>query len=186
MVKAGTLDQAADAAARLRDIAERFDTEMLAMLSDQAQGTLDLANGNVAAAIALLAKVSNFWADLGAPYLGARLRVEIARGYASLGDAEGADLELTAAEKVFCELGAEPGLAAVRALRSSGGGRSSLTPREREVLARLAEGLTNRETADALGLSAKTVNRHVENIFNKIGVSTRAAAVAKAIKADLL
>ena len=53
------------------------------------------------------------------------------------------------------------------------------------MLARLAEGLTNRATAEALGLSAKTVNRHVENIFNKMGVSTRAAAVAKAVKAGL-
>jgi hypothetical protein len=79
LVAAGSLKQAADAAARLRDIAERFDTEMLATLSDQAQGTLDLANGDVPRAIALLAKVSNFWADLGAPYLAARLRVEIAR-----------------------------------------------------------------------------------------------------------
>ena len=186
LLAAGALDQAADAATRLRHIAERFDTEMLAMLSDQAWGALDFANGNVAGAIALLAKVRNFWAELGAPYLAARLRVEIARGYASLGDAESADLELTAAEKVFRDLGAEPDLAAARALRSSGGRRNPLTPREREVLARLAEGLTNRETADALGLSAKTVNRHVENIFNKIGVSTRAAAVAKAMKADLL
>ncbi len=54
------------------------------------------------------------------------------------------------------------------------------------MLARLAEGLTYRETAEARGLSAKTVNRHVEIIFNKIGVSSRAAAVAKALKAGLI
>ena len=186
LVAAGALDRAAEAVGRLRGIAEKFDTEMLAILVDQAQGSLDCATGNTGAAIALLSKVRNFWADLGAPYLAARLRTVIAGGYAALGDAESAQIEMTAAEEVFRRLGAEPDLAAVRAFRRGDGGRNLLTPREREVLARLAEGLTNRETAEAMSLSAKTVNRHVENIFNKIGVSSRAAAVAKAIKAGLL
>jgi DNA-binding CsgD family transcriptional regulator len=186
LIAAGALDQAGDAVERLRGIARRFDTQMLAMLADQAQGALDFASGDIATAIGLLSKVRNFWADLGAPYLAARLRTVIAQGYATLGDTESAELEMAAAEDVFRELGAEPDLAAVRAFRGRGSEDNPLTLREREVLARLAEGLTNRETAEALGLSAKTVNRHVENIFNKIGVSTRAAAVAKALKADLL
>lgn len=186
LIAAGALDRAAEAVGRLRGIAQRFDTEMLAMLADQAQGSLDVATGDIARAIALLSKVRNYWADLGAPYLAARLRAVIARGYAALGDAESADLEMTAAEEMFRRLGAEPDLAAMRAFRRGDSARNPLTPREREVLARLAEGLTNRETAEALGLSPKTVNRHVENIFNKIGVSSRAAAVAKALKADLL
>jgi DNA-binding NarL/FixJ family response regulator len=50
------------------------------------------------------------------------------------------------------------------------------------VLTLLSEGNTNREIARRLDLSPKTVNRHVENIFDKLGVSSRAAAVATALK----
>ena len=46
----------------------------------------------------------------------------------------------------------------------------------------MADGGSNRAIAGELGLSPKTVNRHVENIFGKLGVSSRAAAVAKALK----
>ena len=82
------------------------------MLADQAQGALDFAKGDVAGAIARLRKVQNFWADLGAPYLAARLGVVIAQGYAALGDAESAGIEMTAARGDFRKLGAEPDLAA--------------------------------------------------------------------------
>ena len=54
-----------------------------------------------------------------------------------------------------------------------------LTPREREVLELLAQGLTNKEIARQLVISPNTVKRHVQAIFDKLGVKTRAAAVAK-------
>jgi DNA-binding CsgD family transcriptional regulator len=47
--------------------------------------------------------------------------------------------------------------------------RDSLTPREREVAALVARGLTNRQIADTLVISAATAERHVVNIFNKLG-----------------
>lgn len=56
-------------------------------------------------------------------------------------------------------------------LRSAG-----LTSREAEVLAKVAEGLTNKQVAQELGISAGTVTKHLENAFPKLGVSTRAAA----------
>jgi DNA-binding NarL/FixJ family response regulator len=62
----------------------------------------------------------------------------------------------------------------------------SLTGREHEVLRLMAEGRTNRQIAQALILSDKTVKRHLSNIFNKLGVSTRAAAVRGAFRAGLL
>lgn len=61
-----------------------------------------------------------------------------------------------------------------------------LTARECEVLALMAEGRTNRQIADALVLSDKTVKRHLSNIFDKLGVSSRAAAVHSAYRAGLL
>ncbi len=61
----------------------------------------------------------------------------------------------------------------------------SLSAREREVLAALAEGLTNRELADRLFISERTANRHVSNIFVKLGVRNRTAAARVALGAGL-
>ena len=63
---------------------------------------------------------------------------------------------------------------------------NSLTDREVEVLGLVATGRTNRAVADALGISVKTVARHVANIFGKLGVSTRAAATAYAHRKGLI
>jgi len=57
---------------------------------------------------------------------------------------------------------------------------ASLTPRETEVLTWLAKGKTNRDIADILGMSHRTVNKHLEHIYEKLGVETRAAAAALA------
>lgn len=58
----------------------------------------------------------------------------------------------------------------------------SLTPREREVLQLAAEGLTGPGIADALVISHATVRAHFRNIYEKLGVSERPAAVAKALR----
>jgi DNA-binding CsgD family transcriptional regulator len=55
---------------------------------------------------------------------------------------------------------------------------TALTPREAEVLSWLAKGKTNRDIADILGMSPRTVNKHLEHIYEKLGVETRTAAVA--------
>jgi DNA-binding response OmpR family regulator len=62
---------------------------------------------------------------------------------------------------------------------------AALTPRETEVLSWLAKGKTNRDIAEILGLSHRTVNKHLEHIFEKLGVETRAAAAALASRAVL-
>ena len=61
-----------------------------------------------------------------------------------------------------------------------------LTRRELEVLRLVAEGQTDREVADALVISPRTVNRHLSNIFVKLDVPGRAAAVAYAIRQGLV
>jgi DNA-binding response OmpR family regulator/DNA-binding CsgD family transcriptional regulator len=58
--------------------------------------------------------------------------------------------------------------------------QAALTPRETEVLSWLAKGKTNRDIGDILGMSHRTVNKHLEHIFEKLGVETRAAAAALA------
>ena len=79
-----------------------------------------------------------------------------------------------------------------RARMTPGGGASAatvameqLTEREREVLRLLAEGLDNREIAQALFLSPTTVKRHVSAIVGKLGVSNRVQAAIFAVRAGL-
>jgi DNA-binding NarL/FixJ family response regulator len=61
-----------------------------------------------------------------------------------------------------------------------------LTNREREILALLADGLGNKQIAARLGISTNTVKTHLELLFGKLGVSSRAEAVAAGVKRGLL
>ena len=69
---------------------------------------------------------------------------------------------------------------------TTAGGAGDLTKRETEVLTLVARGLSDREIADRLVLSPHTVHRHVANVRTKLGLPTRAAAVAAAAKRGLL
>jgi DNA-binding NarL/FixJ family response regulator len=60
-----------------------------------------------------------------------------------------------------------------------------LTARERDVLELIAAGLANRQIADRLGLSSKTVRNHVSNLFAKLQVADRAQAIVRAREAGL-
>jgi pimeloyl-ACP methyl ester carboxylesterase/DNA-binding CsgD family transcriptional regulator len=86
---------------------------------------------------------------------------------------------------VFDALGVEEEHPAPRA-RREGDGTDELTRRETEVLALVASGLSDREIAERLVLSPHTVHRHVANVRTKLGLPTRAAAVAAAAQRGLL
>jgi DNA-binding NarL/FixJ family response regulator len=66
------------------------------------------------------------------------------------------------------------------------GGSSSLTPREREILALLGEGLSNRAIAARLTLSLNTVRTHVQTVLTKLGAHSRLEAVSVATRNGLL
>ncbi len=70
--------------------------------------------------------------------------------------------------------------------RQSSASADGLTAREVEVLRLVAAGKTNRAVAADLVISEKTVARHLSNIFDKLGVSSRAAATAYAYEHDLI
>jgi len=82
----------------------------------------------------------------------------------------------------------QSGLAArlLSSSRQAEPGPIALTERELAVLGLLAEGLRNRELAARLGISARTVDRHCDNIYAKLGVGSRTEAVVRAISTRLL
>jgi len=106
----------------------------------------------------------------------------------ALGDDDTAALELEAARGDFANLGAAPDLTRVDELtrRASPIDAHGLTPREHEVLRLIAAGKTNKAIAAELVLSERTVDRHVSNIFTKLGLSSRAAATAYAYEHRLV
>ena len=59
-----------------------------------------------------------------------------------------------------------------------------LSPRQREILALVAAGRTSKEIASALGISESTVNWHLANVFARLGASSRAEAVAIAMREE--
>lgn len=63
---------------------------------------------------------------------------------------------------------------------------TTLSRREHEILALLADGLVNKQIAARLGISTNTVKTHLELLFEKLGVTTRAEAVATGVKRGLL
>jgi DNA-binding NarL/FixJ family response regulator len=102
-----------------------------------------------------------------------------------LGDEEGALLAIRAACAGFERLGARADLRRATACLDRPPMPAGLTAREQEVLRLLAEGKTNQQIAADLVISRHTVGRHVQNIFTKLGVSSRAAATAFAVEHHL-
>jgi|SRR5437773_6081397 len=84
---------------------------------------------------------------------------------------------------------ARPGGATRRLVRSVAGDAVSgpaLSNREREILALLGDGLANKQIAARLGISTNTVKTHLELLFEKLGASSRAEAVAMGVRRGLL
>ena len=164
---------------------------MLRATAAYARGSVLLAEGDARGALGALRDSFALWQTLAAPYEAARARVLIARACAALGDDEGAAMELACARESFADLGAAADVARADATLLDAEGREEpeaggLTAREVEVLRLVATGKTNRAIASTLGISEKTIARHVSNIFTKLGLSSRAAATAYAYEHRIL
>jgi DNA-binding CsgD family transcriptional regulator len=188
MLAVGDLEEARHASGELDGISETHASDLLRALAAQAGGAVALAEGDARGALASLRRGLSAWQDIEAPYEAARTRVLLGMACRRLGDDDAAALELEAARTAFEELGAGPDLARVVSLVTSAPsqGAHGLSPRELEVLRHVAGGKTNKEIATELVLSERTIERHVSNIFAKLGVSTRAAATAFAYEHRLL
>ena len=171
----------------LSEIVARLETPFLCALCSRAKGAVLLAEGKWHAALLELRQSANYWSELEAPYEAARIRVLIALAYRKLGDEDNARLELSAARQTFQRLGAPVDLARVNALMDpSEKVISPLTEREVQVLRLVAAGMTNRQIAEKLHISEKTVARHISNIFTKLDLSSRTAAAAYAYEHNLV
>jgi DNA-binding NarL/FixJ family response regulator len=163
------------AADELDAVADAYRSSGLQAAATRCRGSVLLATGRTEEALSTLRGACSGWSELEAPYECAKVRVLLARAYRQLGDTESSERELAAARATFEELGAE-----LDASHVEGEGRSALpnglTEREVAVLALAAGGSTNRQIAEALLLSQKTVERHLSNIFTKLDVTTRTGA----------
>jgi DNA-binding CsgD family transcriptional regulator len=180
----GEVDRARAAAAELEVIASDVGGATTAMAA-HAEGAVLLAQGEPDRALVVLRAGLQAWQRLGVPYEAARTRVLVGLACRGVGDHDTAHLELDTARATFDELGARPDRDRVAALVGRRGTTEGLTAREVEVLRWVASGRSNSEIAAALFISEHTVARHLQNIFGKLGVSTRTAAAAYAFEHHL-
>jgi ATP/maltotriose-dependent transcriptional regulator MalT len=185
-IAADDLDAAREAALELDQIVAGYGNPEHAAAALSTRGRLQLAQGDALAATDTLQRAVVRWRDLNVPYEEATARTLLGQALRDMGDEEAAIDSFAAAAKQFDQIGARIDVhlltpeALVPALPAG------LTEREVEVLRLVAAGKTNNEIAAELYLSAKTVSRHLSNIFTKIGVTSRAGATAFAFEHGLV
>jgi DNA-binding CsgD family transcriptional regulator len=181
----GDAEAARRSADELRTLAGQVPMPFLCALAAQASGTVRLAEGDARGALSELRAAWMEWQGLEMPYEAARVRVLLGLACRALNDHDAAAMELDAARRVFVRLGADPERARVDELlgrRATPG----LTAREEQVIKLVAAGQTNAAIARTLTISERTVDRHVANIYTKLGLSSRAAATAFAYEHGLI
>lgn len=181
------ITRAGQAAEDLQRFAAEIGTLPLRAAAALTGGELAAASGDTARAASLLQDAINLFARSGAPFETARARVALAECLRAQGCVHRAVEELADARREFERLGARGEarrVSSVRAGFSSLGtapGRhrgAQLSVREIEVLRLVARGLSNEQIAARLFLSLRTVERHLSNIYLKIGASGRSARTA--------
>lgn len=184
-LSAGQIETAIAAAEELSGWAGTFEAPLLLATSAQATGAVLAATGEHDPALKQFSEALDLWQRLSMPYEAARTRARLSALYHALGDDSLAEMHRAAAQATFSHLGAVGDLSRLAAPRNSGI-PSSLTHRQIDVLRLLSVGRTNREIAEQLGISEHTVARHVSNIFDKTGVSSRTAAASFAHRHGLI
>jgi ATP/maltotriose-dependent transcriptional regulator MalT len=178
----GEVDAAHGACRELEEISRLQRSDVLRALYAQARGAVALAEGDARAALVSLRRAGRLWQELETPYEAARSRALVGVACRALG------LELEVAREIFEQLGAAPDVARIDLLIAGdrAGPVHGLTERELEVLRLVAAGYSNRQIATELVISDHTVRRHLQNIFAKLGVSSRGAATAFAFRHGLI
>ncbi|GAC1321855.1 MAG: hypothetical protein NVSMB12_22210 [Acidimicrobiales bacterium] len=186
--RAGQADRWVWAVEELGYIAELVGTDAVTGSALWAAG-VHVGVGDAKAAIGLLERAVERFDRAGGRYDAARARVDLASAFLGAGRPTMAVEEATMAFDTLIALGAHPDAQRAARVRAQAGGDESvadgLTARQREILALVTSGLSNREIAERLVLSEHTVKRHVANILTRLGLRTRAAAAAHASRSGL-
>jgi ATP/maltotriose-dependent transcriptional regulator MalT len=191
----GDVDAAADALARGDAAVERAGTPWAAASVGVAHSGVELARGRPRDAAASAAAARAAAAD--APLLRALAQLAEGRALAAAGERRAAIDALAAAESALDRFGAlrrrdeavrelrRLGHRVVRAARAAGDGAlEPLTAREREIAELVAAGRTNREVAEQLVLSPRTIEAHLRNIYAKLEVRSRVELARAVQRAD--
>lgn len=164
----GDLETAREAADEIADAAAAVGTAPLRAAELLAAGRLAAAESSWQAARALLGDAADLYDAAGARFDAALARLELATALRAAGRETPARHTESAARETLTALGA----------RLPAAGSGPLTAREAEVLQLVAKGLSNDDIARQLVLSVRTVERHVANVYDKIGTSGRTARAA--------
>ena len=188
MLAVKQIEEAHKAADELCVMAVDLDVPYLHAMSSFCLGAVYLLEENVQLALEHLQKALRLWNSLHLPYESACARELKGLVYRRMNDKDNSDAELSAAKWVFEQLKAKPDLERVNRLLTGKRDHETygLTLRELQVLNLVATGKTNKFIASELFISERTVDRHLSNIFNKLGVSSRVEATAFALKNKML
>jgi len=194
-VASGETAEAAALTEDLEALATEIGTPGLQASARHARGLVAAARGAHDEARRAFEDAIDGWSRAGLPFERGCARLALAGALAALGRASAARDEARRAGEELAALGAHARASAATALAASlepacdgapPGQRPPLSAREMEVLALVSQGLSNKEIAARLFLSEHTVKRHVANILSRLGLPSRAAAVAYAARHDLI
>jgi DNA-binding NarL/FixJ family response regulator len=188
-VALGDVDGAAASATVARRSADLVALPLAGAFADRAAADVALQTGDAAGAADLALGAAATAAAADAPMEASLSRVVAGRALAASGDAEGARQALQAAaddfhargalrhrdraERELRALGVRIHRQSVMQARDAASGVEALTKRELEIAHLIVDRCTNREIAESLFLSPKTVETHVRNIFGKLGADSR-------------
>jgi DNA-binding NarL/FixJ family response regulator len=197
-LRRGDLAAAARAAQRLLRLEGECNSNEIRAMARLASARIAIHKGDPLTAVEELETASTLLLHRDRPLLTAHIRMEMARALAGAGEKAAAAVEAEAALATFQRLGVAPDIAAGRELLSGLGadaradadaravgapllktaGGEALTRREIEVARLVAVGLTNREVAERLHLSVRTVETHVDRVLGKLDFHTRTQLAA--------
>jgi DNA-binding CsgD family transcriptional regulator/predicted negative regulator of RcsB-dependent stress response len=185
-LRAGDIAGADDALSELKEVADRLGTEAVRATAELTRGIAELSSDRLDEARRSIEDAVDLYERSGGVQESGRARLELARVLTELDRSDAAEHEARLALTTLSTLGAKADAGAAEAvlkhLGAVGGRRTEggavLTDREAEILRSIARGLSNQEIASTLFLSVRTVERHISNVYAKVGAHGKAARAA--------